>query len=179
MGSQIIPTQTEVRLAYDELIISKTDLSGRITYANKVFMRISDFSEEDLLGQPHNMIRHPDMPRGVFWGLWNTLKQGREFFGLVKNMTAHGDYYWVLANVRPDFLSGKSVGYFSVRRSPSRKLIEKIIPIYQQMLSMEHGRSSDSAQASWQWLEKKLASEDTNYERFILNLIESTKEMRV
>lgn len=109
MGSQIIPTQTEVRLAYDELIISKTDLSGRITYANKVFMRISDFSEEDLLGQPHNMIRHPDMPRGVFWGLWNTLKQGREFFGLVKNMTAHGDYYWVLANVRPDFLSGMRI----------------------------------------------------------------------
>ncbi len=79
MGSQIIPTQTEVRLAYDELIISKTDLSGRITYANKVFMRISDFSEEDLLGQPHNIIRHPDMPRGVFWGLWNTLKQGAYF----------------------------------------------------------------------------------------------------
>lgn len=178
MRSQITPTQKEIKLGYDELIISKTDLSGRITYANKVFMQICDFSEEELLGKPHNIIRHPDMPRGVFWGLWNTLKQGREFFGLVKNMTANGDFYWVLANVRPDFMNGKSVGYFSVRRSPSRQLIEKIIPIYQQMLSLEKNRTSDSPQTSWLWLEQKLAADGMNYERFILNLVEITKEVR-
>lgn len=176
MKQQIIPTQTEIRLQHDELIVSKTDLSGRITYANKVFMRICDFSEEDLLGQPHNMIRHPEMPHGVFWGLWNTIKQGQEFFGMVKNLTAHGDYYWVLANVRPDFRDGKIVGYFSVRRCPSRKLIEKIIPIYKQMLSLEQGKGKDATQLSWQWLEQHLASQGTTYEQFILNLVESSKE---
>lgn len=176
MRPSISPTQNEIKLGYDELIISKTDPSGRITYANKVFMKICDFSEEELLGQPHNIIRHPDMPRGVFWGLWDTLKQGREFFWLVKNMTSHGDYYWVLANVRPDFVGKQCVGYFSVRRSPSRKLIESIIPVYRQMMELEKKGRDHDPKTSWLWLLATLAEQGMDYERFILNLVETTKE---
>lgn len=175
MKQSIIPTNREVQLSLDELIITKTDPSGRITYANKVFMKICDFSEEQLLGEHHHIIRHPDMPRGVFYGLWDTIKQGREFFGVIKNLTANGDYYWVLANVRPDKQDGKIVGYFSVRRTPSRKLIESIIPIYKQMLSMENGSGQDVAKNSWGWLEKQLKEKGFTYERYILSLIAENK----
>lgn len=179
MRPTITPTRTEVKLGYDELIVSKTDVSGRITYANKVFMRICDFPEEALLGQPHNIIRHPDMPRGVFHGLWHTLKQGREFFGLVKNMTSHGDFYWVLANVRPDFVGRECVGYFSVRRCPARGLIAQIEPVYQKMLAFERQGGTDIPQRSWQWLTDLLAGQGTDYERFFLGLVEQTKEAKV
>lgn len=178
MRPTLSPTRNEVKLGFDELIISKTDTAGRITYANKVFMRICDFPEEALLGQPHNIIRHPDMPRGVFHGLWSTLKQGREFFGLVKNMTARGDFYWVMANVRPDFIGRQCVGYFSVRRCPARALIAQIEPLYQQMLALEKQGGPDVPQRSWQWLTDQLARQGTDYERFFLGLVAQTKESR-
>lgn len=175
MSQRISPTNKEVLLGQNELIISKTDLSGKITYANKVFMKICDFSEEQLLGQNHNIIRHPDMPKGAFYGLWQTLKQGKEFFAVVKNLTANGDYYWVLANIRPDRVDANSIGYFSVRRAPSRSLIEQVKPIYAEMIELERHRGQDAAQYSWQWLEKKLAAQQTTYAHFILDLAAQSK----
>mgnify|MGYP004609567693 CR=1 FL=1 len=172
MRQKITPTQQEVTFPSDELIVSKTDLAGRITYSNKIFMRLCDFSEETLLGAPHNIIRHPDMPRGVFWGLWHSLKEKREFFGLIKNITASGDFYWVLANVRPDFHDGKPVGYFSVRRSISRQAIAAIEPLYQKMRELEQSTTGDVPKLSWNWLEQHLASQGSDYERFILNLVQ-------
>lgn len=177
MSSSIIPTNREVKLDYNELIITKTDPSGKITYANKTFMKICDFPEDELLGQNHNIIRHPDMPKGVFYGLWQTIQQGREFFGVVKNLTKNGDYYWVLANIRPDKRNGQTVGYFSVRRSPSRRLIETVLPFYQQMLSMEKNSGSQAGASSWQWLEAQLAEKNLSYERYILSVIASTQEV--
>lgn len=172
MAQNITPTQREITFHRDELIVSKTDLAGRITYSNKVFMRLCDYSEEELLGTPHSIVRHPDMPRGVFWGLWHTLKENREFFGFVKNMTANGDFYWVLANVRPDFRDGKAIGYFSVRRCPSRHAIATIAPVYQKMCELERGMSGDAPKQSWAWLEQHLTSQGTDYERFVLNLVQ-------
>ena len=97
------PTGRERMFGEDEIIVSKTDLQGRITYANSVFLRVAGYAEEDVLGQPHSMIRHPGMPRAVFKLLWETIAGGREIFAYVKNMARDGDHYWVFAHVTPSF----------------------------------------------------------------------------
>lgn len=172
MKAKIIPTQREQRLEDLDVIVSKTDLQGRITYANRVFMRIANYPERELLHVQHNIIRHPDMPRGAFKLLWDTLKAEQEFFGYVKNMTADGDFYWVFANVTPDRdANDRVVGYFSVRRKARPEAIAAITPVYREMLEVE--RSSGPAQApaaSLAFLEAKLKSLGTTYDRFILSL---------
>lgn len=170
----IQPTQHEVMFSANELIVTKTDLKGRITYANKTFMQIADFNEEELLGFPHNVIRHPDMPRGVFWGLWNALQAKKEFFGFVKNMTASGDHYWVFANIRPDQQNGQIVGYFSVRRPITLSMRQSIESIYHEMIKVEMQSSvTKAAEASWIWLMDEMARKNTNYDKYILNLYHS------
>lgn len=146
MKPNITPSRTEKRLADQDFIVSKTDISGKITYANRIFMEIAGYAEHDLLGKQHNIIRHPDMPRGVFRFMWQTLKAGDEFFGFVKNMAADGSFYWVFANVTPDFDSDRQLqGYYSVRRNPPRSAIEAVTPIYQEMLSIERSCSPKEA----------------------------------
>ncbi|QEL57078.1 PAS domain-containing protein [Chromobacterium paludis] len=162
----------EVQLAPNELIVSKTDPSGHITYANRVFMRISGYAEHQLLGKPHNIIRHPDMPRGAYRLMWQTLQGGHEFFALVKNATADGNYYWVLANVTPDYdLYGKLQGYYSVRRPPSRSAIAAIESIYAEMRKIEaaHGKAA-APDASRDWLLALLQEKGCSYQDFILGL---------
>src|ERR1700743_892242 len=111
------PTQVERFFDQDQIIVSKTDLKGRLTYVNSVFLKISGFSEEDLLGQPHNLIRHPDMPRFGFHLLWERIGSGQEIFAFVKNMAINGDHYWVHAHVTPTRDSNsKIVGFHSHRR---------------------------------------------------------------
>lgn len=172
MKKNITPTQQEVRLGDGEMIVSKTDLTGRITYANRTFMRISNFAERDLLGVQHNIVRHPDMPRGVYRFMWETLKSGQEFFGLVKNMTSEGHYYWVFANVTPDLdASGRAVGYFSVRRPPPPDAVRAAIPVYEAMLRLEREVGPASApDASMAMLKKTIADMNTTYDRFVLDL---------
>ncbi len=172
MKPKITPTQREVMLADDDVIVSKTDLTGRITYANRTFMRIANYSERELLNVQHNLIRHPDMPRGAFKLLWDTLKTEREFFAYVKNMTSEGHHYWVFANVTPDRdASGQVVGYFSVRRKPSREAIATIEGIYREMLEVERQAGPASApDASIRHVVEKLKQLGTTYDRFILGL---------
>jgi len=170
--SKVTPIDREYTLADDEFIVSKTDLKGRITYANRIFMKIAKYSEAELLGVQHNIIRHPDMPRGVFRLLWNVLEQGNECFAYVKNLAADGSFYWVFANVTPDLdHQGKTRGYFSVRRKPSRDAIATITPIYQQMLQIEQNTQAATApDESLQWLSEQLEQMGTSYERFITSL---------
>ena len=138
MKPSITPTNNEKKLAEEDFIVSKTDVSGKITYANRIFMHIAGYPERDLLGIQHNIIRHPDMPRGVFRFMWNTLKAGDEFFGFAKNLCADGSFYWVFANITPDYdKDGQLQGYYSVRRNPPRSALEVIVPIYREMLSIE------------------------------------------
>ena len=172
MKLKITPTQHEVSLEQNEVIISKTDTAGRITYANRAFMRLANFSESEVLGVQHNIVRHPDMPRGVFKLLWDTLKQDREFFGYVKNITSDGHYYWVFANVTPDRdASGRLVGYFSVRRKPGREAVQTMQSIYQEMLAVEKRAGvANAPAASVEFLQAKLKALGTSYERFILSL---------
>lgn len=170
MKPGIIPTQQEVRFENHELIVSKTDTTGRLTYANRVFMRVANFSEDALLGKPHNVIRHPDMPRGAFRLLWKTLAQGREWFGFVKNMTADGGYYWVFANVTPDRVQGRVIGYYSVRRQAPKGAIAEIEPIYRQMCVVEaQAGKKDAPDASIDWLGQQLAARGVSYEQFVLD----------
>ena len=122
----------------NDFIVSKTDLKGRITYTNKIFMDMAGYTEGELLGKPHNIIRHQDMPKAVFKLLWDVVQAGEEIFAYVINKTKNGDAYWVYANVTPSFdINGKIIGYYSVRRMPNPKALDIIIPLYKSMLNAE------------------------------------------
>ncbi len=167
------PTGTERFFGTEEIIVSKTDPNGRITYANDVFMRVSGFSEEELLGQPHSLIRHPDMPRAVFQLLWDRLKAGKEVFAYVVNLCKNGDHYWVFAHVTPTFgASGEIVGFHSNRRVPEPKPLETIQSIYRSMLQEERRQQDKAAQieASSRLLTKMLADRNCAYDELMFTL---------
>lgn len=174
MKLKIAPTQREIFLGPEDVIVSKTDLKGRILYANRTFMRIADFSEDELMGEQHNIVRHPDMPRGAFQLLWDTIKREQEFFGYVKNMSSHGDFYWVFANVNTDRdAQGNVVGYFSVRRKANKDAIAVIEPLYREMLAVEsRAGPAKATDASIAFLQAKLKELGTTYYQFILSLYE-------
>ena len=135
----ITPTGVERFIGEDEIIVSKTDLKGDITYCNDVFMRLAGYSEAELLGAPHSIIRHPAMPRCVFKLLWDTLEKGEEIFAYVINLGKDGAHYWVFAHVTPSYDDqGKVVGYHSNRRAPNRRVVDEVItPLYRTLLEEE------------------------------------------
>jgi len=126
-------TQKEHRLQSDRSLVSTTDLKGRITYCNPAFIEASGYTREELLGQPHNLIRHPDMPEEAFRDLWATVSEGRPWAAWVKNRCKNGDHYWVLANVTPLMEDGTPVGYMSVRSVPERADVERVEALYRSM----------------------------------------------
>ena len=172
MKPKITPIDHEVSLTENEFIVSKTDKKGIVTYVNRTFMSISGYPESQLLGKQHNIIRHPDMPRGAFKLLWDTLEQGDEFFAYVKNLCKDGSYYWVFANITHDYDgNGQLRGYYSVRRKPSRRAINTIIPIYKKMLEIEKSSSTKEAMAASQaYLNETLLSLNTTYSHLMLSL---------
>lgn len=119
------------------LIVSRTDLDGRITHANAAFVEMSGYTREELIGVPHSVLRHPDMPRAAFAQLWQTVQAGEKWHGYVKNLRKDGSFYWVYATVIPNVRDGRVVGYTSVRRKPSRKRIEALLPLYRQWREAE------------------------------------------
>ncbi|MDJ0950517.1 MAG: PAS domain-containing protein [Alphaproteobacteria bacterium] len=167
------PTNNEATFGTDEIIVSKTDPKGRITYANDVFRRVAQFSEKELIGEPHSLVRHPDMPRAVFKLLWDTLESGSEIFAYVKNMARNGDYYWVLAHVTPSFDQDNNiVGYHSNRRCPTPEAIAKIEPIYQQLLEIEN-KNPDRKQGmeqAFQAMVDLLKENGVSYDEFVFSL---------
>lgn len=162
----------------DEIIVSKTDLKGRITYANDVFLRISGYSEAELLGQPHNIVRHPDMPRCVYKLLWTRIEAGSEIFAYVVNRAKDGDHYWVFAHVTPVFSNsdngtGRTItGYHSSRRVPARPAVDAAAGLYA-ALRAEEARYADrnaAMAASGAMLEKILRDKGTSYDEFVFSL---------
>lgn len=123
-------TGVEYRMREDQSLISRTDTSGNITYVNQAFIEMSGYEEDELLGAPHNLVRHPDMPVEAFADLWATLKAGKSWTGMVKNRRKNGDHYWVLANATPIWENGSIIGYTSVRTAPSRQQIEATAKVY-------------------------------------------------
>jgi aerotaxis receptor len=140
-------TQNEYIMEDGKTIVSSTDLQGNINYANPYFIEVSGFTEEELMGAPQNIVRHPDMPAEAFADLWDTIKSGMPWTGLVKNRCKNGDFYWVLANVTPVIEQGKPVGYLSVRTKPSREQVRAADELYRQIkagnprrMRIDHGR---------------------------------------
>ena len=167
------PTNTERTFAENEIIVSKTDASGRITYVNDVFQKVGLYSEADVLGEPHSVVRHPDMPRCVFKLLWDTLQSKQEIFAYVKNMAKNGDYYWVFAHVTPTYdAGGQIVGYHSNRRCPDRGALGKIAPVYSELLAVEnrHENRKDGMIAAGDLLTKMLRERGCQYDEFVLSL---------
>jgi aerotaxis receptor len=120
-GTQRKVLSTEIETAFPDgcLIVSRTDLDGVITHVNKSFVIMSGFTEEELIGQPHYILKHPDMPPAAFAGLWETIQKKEKWHGYVKNLRKDGGFYWVYATVIPNVRNGEIVSYTSVRRKPS------------------------------------------------------------
>jgi PAS domain S-box-containing protein len=167
------PTGRESPLREDEIIVSKTDPKGRITYVNSIFMRVSQFPAKDLLGQPHSIIRHPDMPRSVFKLLWETIAAKGEIFAYILNMAASGDHYWVFAHVTPTLdAQGNIIGYHSNRRKADRAQIAKIEPLYRSLLE-EEKRAADrklGMQKSYDQLQAMVRAKGIAYDEFIFTI---------
>ncbi len=152
----------------DDLIVSKTDLSGRITYGNSIFIKMSGYSEQELLKAPHNLLRHEDMPKVVFKLLWDRIKSNQPINAYVKNKTKSSDYYWVFANATASLDSkGNIIGYYSVRRKPTQKGKDAIELLYKELLEIENRDGVKEAEKS---LMQKLDNLGTTYDEFILSL---------
>ena len=138
-GSQrtVLFSDQEVPYPEGKLIVSRTDTKGMITQCNQAFVDMSGFSREEILGQPHCLLRHPDMPKAAYADLWSTVMAGKKWHGYVKNLRKDGQYYWVHAVVIPNVREGKIVGFTSVRRKPARSKVEQAIADYAQMKAKE------------------------------------------
>lgn len=169
MQQRPTPIDKEYLLDADHFIVSKTDTHGTLTYVNKYFIQVSGYSEVELIGQPHKIVRHPDMPKVVFKMLWDRLKAGEEFWGYVKNLVKDGGYYWVLAHVTQSIESETQhvIGYHSDRRAPKKEQVEKIMPLYQKLIQIE---SSQSIEAAETYLNRLLTEKEMTYENFVFSL---------
>jgi aerotaxis receptor len=119
------------------LIVSSTDLKGIITYANRKFCNISGYEKEELVGKNHNIVRHPDMPKAAFQEVWDTISEGKDWTGIVKNLRKDGRYYWVYSHISPVFNNEEIIGYTAARRPASENEVSEIIPVYQDLLEKE------------------------------------------
>ncbi len=168
----------EVFFDPSDIIVSKTDVKGRITYANRTFCDICGFDLPDLIGQPHSIIRHDDMPRAVFKLLWERLGVGDEVFAYVKNRTKSNDYYWVFAHVTPTMgVDGSVTGYHSSRRVPDHNLVANVIePLYEKLLAEERSEANRKTglAKSTKLLESVISSHGRSYNSFIFSLQEAS-----
>ncbi|HLD95376.1 MAG TPA: PAS domain-containing protein [Alphaproteobacteria bacterium] len=157
----------------DELIVSKTNLKGIITYANSVFCKIADYTIDEVLNKPHNIVRHPMMPRAIFNLLWEKLSKEEEVFAYVLNCGKKGDHYWVFAHVTPSYTTdGVLQGYHSNRRKPSNSALKVIQPLYQALFDEENKKATEheSTQAGHAFLELILKEKGVTYEEFVLSI---------
>ncbi|MCV3309846.1 PAS domain-containing protein, partial [Leclercia adecarboxylata] len=138
MSPQQFVTQCEYPLKDDTTLMSTTDLHSYITQANDTFVQVSGYSLDELVGQPHNLVRHPDMPKAAFADMWYTLQQGEPWSGIVKNLRKNGDHYWVRANAVPMVRNGQTTGYMSIRVKATPDEIAAAEPLYK---ALNEGRS--------------------------------------
>lgn len=160
----------EIELNPSKYIVSKTDTRGIIEYANEYFVQISGYKEEELIGSPHNIIRHPDMPKIMFKIMWNRIQKGKDVLVLVKNLAKDGRYYWVTTKFEPnlDPITNEIVSHTAFRKAAPKKAVEKIVPIYEELLRIE--KKSDM-EASDRHLKIFLENLELSYDDFINQLI--------
>jgi PAS domain S-box-containing protein len=152
----------------EDFIVSKTDTKGRITYVNKIFMDMAEYSENELLGKAHSIVRHPKMPKAVFKLLWDHIQKKQEVFAYVINKTKGGNAYWVYANVTASLDDNDNIiGYYSVRRKANPDALKLIEPLYEKMVMAESG---GDISASMKILEDLLFEKGVSYEEFIISI---------
>jgi PAS domain S-box-containing protein len=166
------PTGRERTFPEDEIIVSKTDVQGRITYVNETFSRVSGYSEHDVLGAPHSVVRHPDMPRSVFKLAWDRIQMGHEIFAYVVNLAKNGDHYWVIAHITPTRdEGGRIVGFHSNRRVPDSGGRDIARGIYAELLTIERRERSKAAgmEAATTHLLAMLDKQRVTYDEFVFS----------
>lgn len=171
-ASYVKPTGIERTFNDNDVIVSKTDTKGIITYANDVFLDMARMSERDAIGQPHSLIRHPDMPRSIFKLLWDTIQRGDEIFAYVQNLSSTGDHYWVFAHVTPTLAAdGSIIGYHSNRRVPHPTAIAAVKPLYSQLKAIEDNATNraEGLRASSQALTNILRERGSSYDEFVFS----------
>jgi len=159
----------EIKFSKKKFIISKTDIKGKIIFINKNFSDVSGYDEDELIGAPHNVVRHPDMPRALFYLVWKALLSGRPISGVIKNLAKDGRYYWVIADLEPKFdQEGNIIALTAFRRAAPQDVIETIEELYSTMLSIEkkHGMQQSIA-----YLQGFLEERQMTYDEFIQELI--------
>lgn len=134
---RLLVSEREVPYPDGKLIVSRTDPTGIITHCNPAFVEMSGYARDELIGAPHSILRHPDMPALAFKGLWEDVKAGRIWHGYVKNLRKDGAFYWVYATVIANVRDGRVVGYTSVRRKPSRRMVDAAAALYERLLGEE------------------------------------------
>jgi len=159
----------EIKFSKKKFIVSKTDLKGNIIFTNKNFSEVSGYDEAELIGAPHNILRHPDMPRAVFFVVWQTLLAGQPISGIIKNLAKDGRYYWVIADLEPKFnLKGEIIALTAFRRAASQDIIDTTEELYATMLAIEKKHGMEKSLA---YLEAFLEEHTLTYNEFIEELI--------
>jgi len=165
---KVQPVEKEYFLKPQDFIVSKTDIKSKILYGNEIFIKLSGWEEKELLGAPHNILRHPDMPRCAFKILYEHIQNGKEWFGYVKNLRKDGAYYWVYANISPTYdHNGKLIGYYSVRRKPRDGFKSIIEPLYRQLSQIE---SSSGMEGGINAVNTLLASKNMSFNELMINI---------
>lgn len=149
------PINEEIVLDPKRYIVSETDEKGKITYCNDYFVEVCGYSKEELLGKPHSIIRHPDMPKVIFKLLWETISKGKNINAVVKNLAKDGRYYWIFTEFesRKDTDTGKIIGYHASRKTISKHVIELVSKLYAELLAVE---KKDGVEASQRYLSNYL-----------------------
>jgi len=160
------PIDNEIKLSDKRYIVSKTNSKGIIEYGNDYFVEISGYSEEELIGQPHSIVRHPDMPQIAFKLMWDRIKEGKNFIAVVKNLAKDGSYYWVVTDFEPkvDPITNAIVSHTAFRKAAPQKAIDIIAPIYAKLLALERKGGMD---ASEKYLRGFLEEKQTTYDEFV------------
>ena len=160
------PINREIKLDTKRYIVSKTDAKGIIEYGNDYFVEISGYSEAELIGEAHNIVRHPDMPKVVFKMMWDRIKKAQNIMAVVKNMAKDGSYYWVVTEFEPkvDPISNEIISHTAFRKAAPQKAIDTMEPIYQKLLEIE---KDGGVAASEKYLRGFLEEKKISYDDFI------------
>jgi len=163
-----IATDIEIKLDSKKMIVSKTDVTGKIIYGNEYFCELSGYKESELISSPHSILRHPDMPRAVFKLMWDHLNSGRNIMAVVKNMSKNGNYYWVTTDfdIRRDSL-GNIQHYVAFRQAAPKQVVEVMEKLYVKLLAIE---KEHDIKASMAYLDAYLEEKNMNYDQFIEQL---------
>ena len=165
-----LPKDNEIKLSKKRYIVSKTDPKGIIEYGNDYFVEISGYSEAELIGQPHSIIRHPDMPKIVFKMMWDRIQKGENIMAIVKNLAKDGSYYWVVTEfeAKKDPITNEIISYTAFRKAAPKKAVEAIEPIYKKLLEIE---KEGGMEASERYLRGYFEEQGVTYDEMINNLI--------